>query len=434
MSNSSNSTDLIPDIKRSVLREPAPTLQSHWAFYLLRDSLRPLLWATGIAFLACTLVAFLIPVRYEAVARLMPPDQSGSASGLMGALVAGGGDLFASLGSGMLGLHTSGATVVGILNSRSIQDDVVNQFDLCKLYGTKKYEDARRILQSRTSIVEDKKSGIISIAVQDHSPQRAAAMAQAYVDDLNSRVAELTTSAAHRERVFLEERLGEVKQQLDEATLRLSQFSSKSKTLDPQIQGKAMLDAASALQGQLIAAETELSGLRQIYGSENYRVKAAAARVGELRDKLKSFSGTQTGDIAKETSASQNTVELYPSLGQLPLLGNTYYGLARQAKIEEAIYEVLIKQYELAKVEEVKELPSIKVLDKPIVPERKSSPPRLLIIACGTILVFLCAGAFICAHQIWVRLEDSDPLKAGVYEVRSAILQGWHKPGKAGLR
>src|SRR5262249_38582731 len=153
------------------------------------------------------------------------------------------------------------ATIVGILNSRTIQDDIINAFDLRAEYGDRRYEDARRTLQKRTSISEDKRSGIITITVQDHSPQRAAAMAQAYVDDLNGRVAELTTSAAHRERVFLEERLDKVKQQLDQATLQLSQFSSKNKTLDPQIQGKAMLDAASALQGQLIAAETELSGL-----------------------------------------------------------------------------------------------------------------------------------------------------------------------------
>lgn len=318
-------------------------------------------------------------------------------------------------------MHTSGATVVGILNSRTIQDDIINAFDLRASYGERRYEDARRILQKRSSVSEDKKNGIITISVQDHSPQKAAAMAQAYVDDLNSRVAELTTSAAHRERVFLEERLGKVKQQLDDATLKLSQFSSKNKTLDPQIQGKAMLDAASALQGQLIAAETELSGLRQIYGSENYRVKAAAARVGELRGRLKTFSGTQASGVSKNTDASQDTGELYPSLEQLPLLGNTYYELARQAKIEEALYEVLIKQYELAKVEEVKELPSIKVLDKPVVPERKAYPPRLLIVAGGTILGFLCAGAWLFVRQVWLRLADDDPVKVGVRELAASF-------------
>ncbi len=388
---------------------------AHWAFLFLRDSWRPLLRYTGIGALAFILLAFLIPARYQAIARLMPPDQSGSSSALMSALMASSGDLLATLGGGALGMHTSGATVVGVLNSRTVQDDIISQFDLRAVYGEKRTEDARKVLQNRTSIGEDRRSGIITIAVQDRSPERAAKLAQAYVNEVNTRVANLTTSAAHRERVFLEGRLGKVKQQLDDATLKLSQFSSKNKTLDPQIQGKAMLDAASALQGQLIAAETELSGLRQIYGSDNYRVKAASARVGELRTKLKTMSGAQGSD----SSAAGG--QFYPSLEQLPLLGNTYYDLARQAKIEEALYEVLIKQYELAKVEEAKELPSIKVLDQPVVPERRSFPPRVLIIVGGTILAFCCAAAWLFARQVWMKLDDNDPVKAGVRELLASF-------------
>ncbi len=307
--------------------------------------------------------------------------------------MAGGGGFLGSLGGSVLGMRTSGATIVGILNSRTVQDDIINQFDLKKIYGERRLEDARRLLQKRSSITEDRRSGIITISVQDRSAERAAKLAQAYVNDLNSRVASLTTSAAHRERVFLEDRLGKVKEQLDEATLRLGQFSSKNKTLDPQIQGKAMLDAASALQGQLIGAETELSGLQQIYGSENYRVKAASAKVGELRTKLRTMSGSKTD------GATDDGGQLYPSLEQLPLLGNTYYELARQAKVDESLYEVLIKQYELAKVEEAKELPSIKVLDEPVVPEQKSFPPRLLIILSGTFLFSLCAVVWSYYHH-----------------------------------
>jgi capsule polysaccharide export protein KpsE/RkpR len=374
------------------------------------------------------LIAFLIPARYEAVARLMPPDQVNSSGALMSALMANGGDLLAGLGGATLGMHSSGATIVGVLNSRTVQDDIINEFDLRQVYGENRLEDARRVLQNRSSISEDRKSGIITIAVQDRSPQRAAKLAQAYVNDLNSRVVNLTTSAAHRERVFLEDRLGKVKDQLDEATLRLSQFSSKNKTLDPQIQGKAMLDAASALQGQLIAAETELSGLQQIYGSENYRVKAASARVGELRAKLRNMSGSQDNGVAGGGG------QLYPSLEQLPLLGNTYNELFRQAKVDEVLYEVLIKQFELAKVEEAKELPSIKVLDEPVVPERKAFPPRLLIVAGGTILAFFCAAAWLFAVAVWRKLDESDPVKIGVRELLASFSGKSNKSARGALR
>ena len=427
MTNTSSSSGTVSEKVASdgmILRESP---EVHWTFLFLRDNWKPLLQYTGIGILFFVLLAFLIPVRYQAIARLMPPDQSGSSSALMSALMANGGDLLTMLSGGALGSHTSGATVVGVLNSRTVQDDIIKQFDLKSVYGKKRTEDARRVLQSRTSIGEDRRSGIITIAVQDRSPERAAKLAQAYVDDLNSRVANLTTSSAHRERVFLEERINKVKQQLDDATLRLSQFSSKNKTLDPQIQGKAMLDAASALQGQLIAAETELSGLQQIYGSENFRVKAASARVGELRAKLKTMSGVESADGAKPPGS-----ELYPSLEQLPLLGNTYYELSRQAKIEEALYEVLIKQYELAKVEEAKELPSIKVLDQPVVPERKSFPPRLLIIAGGAILAFICAATWLFGRQVWIKLDDSDPVKVGIREIMASF-SGHREPPAHGV-
>ncbi len=369
-----------------------------------RRSLLTLIIA-GLAISAA--IALLIPKRYEAVTRLMPPDQSNMNTAMLGALTAKAGDAIGAMAGDVLGLRTSGATMVGILGSRTIQDDLINQFDLRKVYSEKRYNDTRKVLEKRTNISEDKKSGIITISVEDASPQRAALLARAYVEDLNSDISHLTTSSAHRERVFLEERLQSVKQELDAATLKLSRFSSKSKTFDPQIEGKAMMEAASTLQGQLIAAETELKGLEQIYGPENSRVRAGSARVAELRQKLRGMSGDTDG--AADDNIIPKSGELYPSLEQLPLLGNTYYDLARRAKIDEAVYEVLTKQYELAKVQEAKEIPSIKVLDEPIVPESKSWPPRLLIIVFGTLVSLLFACIWILARAGYERLDSDDP-------------------------
>jgi len=358
-----------------------------------------------------TVVAFLIPKRYEAVARLMPPDQGNPTAAMIGTLAAKGGDVFGALAGDALGLRTPGATVVGVLTSRTIQDDLINQFDLRKVYSESYYEDARKMLQKRSDISEDKKSGIITIRVQDRDPQRAALLAGAYVDDLNRRIATLTTSSARREREFLEARLQKIKQQLDESTLQLSKFSSRNMTFDPQMQGKAMMEAAAALQGQLIAAETELSGLQQIYGPENSRVKAASARVGELRSKLRSLSGAVD---AKGTNAGQ----FGPSLEQLPLLGNTYYDLARQAKINEAVFEALTKQYELAKVEEAKEVPSIRILDEPVVPERKIWPPRTALILLGTLVALVMACSSILGKAFLERLAADDPRRVLVARFR----------------
>ena len=365
-------------------------------------------------------VAFLLPVRYESVTRLMPPDQSsGMSATMLSALTAKAGDSVGTLASDLLGMHTTGATLIGILCSRTVQDDLINRFDLRKVYAKKRYEDARKVLTRRTDISEDRKSGIITIKVEDSDRDRAARIARGYVDDLNSRVSQLTTSSARRERIFLEGRLASIKQQLDQSTLQLSRFSSKNRTFDPQVEGKAMLDAASTLQGELIAAESELKGMEQIYGPENARVRSAAARVSELRSKLNALSGNSA--TAPATNLQAGSEDLYPSLQQLPMLGNTYYDLARQAKINETVYEVLTKQYELAKVEEAKEIPTIKVLDEAIPPERKAWPPRSLIVVLGTFLA-LCVGIiWLTASSAWEALDSRHPYKLLLLQLRRIV-------------
>lgn len=387
---------------------------------LIAGHSRQILAAVTAGFVLCIALAFLIPARYQSTARLMPPDQSaGMSASMLTALTAKAGDSVGALAGDLLGMHTTGATLVGILSSRTIQDDLINRFDLRKIYGEKNYEDARRVLSARTDISEDRKSGIITIKVEDRNRDRAALLARGYVDDLNGRVSQLTTSSARRERVFLAGRLASIKAQLDESTLQLSRFSSKTKTFDPQIEGKAMLEAASTLQGQLIAAQSELKGLEQIYGPENSRVRSAAARVSELQSKLRALGGS--GSQHSGTDDQAKTGDVYPSLEQFPILGNTYYDLARQAKINETVYEVLTKQYELAKVEEAKEIPTIKVLDEPIVPERKIWPPRLLIIVLGTVLFFFLAIAWIIGRDTWQTLTPDHPYKLMLLHIRKAF-------------
>src|SRR5216684_1981488 len=216
--------------------------------------------------LASTLIAFLLPARYESTVRLMPPDnaQTGSLAMAAAALSGGAGGL-GSIASDVLGLKSTSDIFVGILTSRTVQDQLVRQFDLRKLYGDRRMEDARKDLAERTSISVDRKSQIITLIVTDHDAKRAAAMAQAYIEELNRLVAELSTSSARRERVFLEDRLKAVNQDLEAAEKDFSQFASKNTAIDIKEQGKAMVEAAATLQGQYIAAQSELEGLKQIY-------------------------------------------------------------------------------------------------------------------------------------------------------------------------
>src|ERR1700716_2440071 len=156
----------------------------------------------AIGLLVTTFIAFLIPNSFTSTTQLMPPDpQSISGMAMMAAMATKGGGGLAGVAGDLLGLKSSGALFIGVLRSQTSQDRLIQQFDLRKVYGKRLVVDARTKLDENTSISEDRKSGIITISVTDHDPRRAAALASAYVDQLNTLVSELSTSSAHRERV-----------------------------------------------------------------------------------------------------------------------------------------------------------------------------------------------------------------------------------------
>ncbi len=383
---------------------------------LLWDQRRFLFRAAALGLVAAMLLAFLIPKRYEASTQLMPPDtQSTSGMAMLAALTARAGGGFGGYVGDLLGMKSSGALFIGILHSDTVEDRLIDRFNLKKVYGARLYVDARRALSDRTAISEDRKSGIITITTTDRDPKRAAGLAAAYVEELDRLVAELSTSAAHRERVFLGERLQAVKKDLDEAAQQFGQFASKNAAIDIKEQGRAMVEAAAALQGQLIAAEAELEGLRQIYTENNVRVRWVEARIGELKRQLQKLGGA--GGEGAQGKSGDAQGDLYPSIRKLPLLGVTYADLYRRTKIQEAVYETLTQQYELAKVQEAKETPSVKVLDPARVPERRSFPPRLPIMLLGAVLSLLGGVVWVLGKTQWDETDSQDPRKMFAQEV-----------------
>ncbi|MGA7894369.1 MAG: Wzz/FepE/Etk N-terminal domain-containing protein [Candidatus Sulfotelmatobacter sp.] len=164
------------------------------------------------------MIAFLIPKRYDSTTRLMPPDsQSSSGMAMMAALAGKAGTGLSSLAGDLLGMKNSGDLFIDILRSRTVEDRLIGRFDLRRVYWDKYWLDARKDLAKNTSISEDRKSGVLTITVTDRDPQRAAQMARAYVEELDRLVAQVTTSSARRERIFIEQRLAAVKQGLDNA-------------------------------------------------------------------------------------------------------------------------------------------------------------------------------------------------------------------------
>lgn len=373
----------------------------------------------GSALTLFTLAAFLVPKEYVSTTRLMPPDQTNP--GLAMLATAATAQASSNLGPGLglaagdlLGLKSSGALFVGILTSRTVQDDLVSKFDLRQAYGVRRTVDARDDLGHNTDISEDRKSGIITIRVADRNPERAAAMAEEYVQELNRVVTQFNTSSAHRERVFLEERLEQVKQDLEYAEKGFSEFASKNTTVDLQAQSKAMVEAAATLEGQWITAQTELQGLKQTYTDNNVRVRGLQAKVDELHRQLLKLGGKF--DPAGESIDAHDQL-MYPSIRKLSLLGVSYADLYRSAKVQETIFVTLRQQYELAKVQEAKETPSVKVIDPPDVPEKKSFPPRFAIMFVGTTLSLLIGAVWILAEARWEQIDEQDSQKELALEI-----------------
>ena len=379
-----------------------------------------------VGLLLSTLIAFLIPTRFQSTARLMPPDQGSSGLAMLAAASSSslgssglgsslGGSGLGALAGDLLGLKNSSDLFIGVLQSRTVQDDLINKFNLRKVYWDRRMEDAREDLGKHTDLSADRKSGIIAIQVVDHSPERAAAMAGEYVNELNRVVIQLNTSAAHRERVFLEDRLAQVRQDLESAELHFSDFARKNTALDIPTQGKAMIESVATLQGELIATQTELESLKQIYADGNIRVRATKARVDELRRQLSQNLGSKSGDLGGANGPNQDTV--FPSIRELPGLGVGYADMYRNTRVQEAIFLTLTQQYELARVQEAKETPSIKVLDTPEVPGKKSFPPRLLLITLGTVLAMMTGTVWVLGKQRWNDIEPRNPQKLFAQEV-----------------
>ena len=381
---------------------------------LLWERRRTLAKVFVYSLLLSTLTVFLIPKQYESTTRMMPPEQQGMGAAMLAALA--GKAMPGALGAlagGMLGMKDSGALFVELLRSGSIEGALVDRFNLQHVYRKRYRQDALKKLARRTEITEDRKSGVITVVVTDTDRQRAQEMTQAYLDQLDKLLIRVNTSAARKEREFIEQRLVTVQNDLEKAQVALSDFSSKNTTLDVKEQTKAMVDAGAKLQAQLIVAHAESDSLAQFYGEGNVRMRAANARVAELERELKKLGGAPGQESDSDA--------LYPSLRQMPVLAVRWADLYRQVKVKETVYDLLTEQYELARIEEVKSVPAVRVIDAPNWPEKKSFPPRIILILAFTTVSVFSAAMILIMRDRWLRLSPLDARKQLAFHVWTAF-------------
>ena len=331
-------------------------------------------------------LAFLTPPVYESSAAVMPSEAPTVGGAAMAQNSLAGMAAIAS-GAVDLGLHTPGAKFIVILHSKTLADRLIDRFNLMQVYRARLRSLARETLANNTIILEDRRTGLITITVRDHDKQRARDLAQAYTEELNKLNAEMNAGAAHQLRVFLEQRLEEVKTQLDKTANELANFSSRSAVFAPD-QLKAQAESAAKLEGTLMGLQTTLSGLLERYTENNLRVQEVKAQIASVQEQLRKLRGNQF-------SNSSGNEPLFPNLSSLSHLQPAYTGLLRDSKGLTALYEILEQQLELAKIEEVKELPTIRVLDTPELADFRVSPHRRVILMVAGLFGLLLGAGYI---------------------------------------
>jgi capsule polysaccharide export protein KpsE/RkpR len=389
---------------------------------------RLLLRVIGVSLLLSLAIAFTLPKEYESTASIMPPSSSSASTAMLAALAGralGGMSALGGLAGSLLGGNNSTALFVGLLRSGTVTGHLIDRFDLQHVYHKRYRVDAAKTLAHHTSIVDDKKSGVITITVKDTDPRRARDLAQGYLEELNLLVNLTSTSSAHQERIFIEKRLTKVKADLERAQQQMSEFSSTHDTIDIKEQTRALVEAASRLQAQMIVEESSLNSLRQIYGDQNVRVRAAQARIDVLQSQIAKMSGSSAplagNEVTAPTDDGKESSELSPPLRQLPRLAVPFADLYREVQVQQTVFELLTQQYELARIQEAKDVPVVSVIDSPGIPEKKSFPPRLLVAFLLTCFFAVVASVVVLFEHRWSLLSPIDPRKLLAHEVRGVL-------------
>lgn len=341
------------------------------------------------------IAAFVIPKRYTAHALVLPPSQSqSSATMLLGQL----GSL-ASLGAGAkdLGLKNPADLYVGILHSRTMADSLINQFHLQDVYGKKRYSDTRKKLDKNTEVAATKE-GMISIEVTDREAERAAALANAYVQELQKLSNTLAVTEASQRRVFFEQQLQQAKDQLADAEIALKQTQEKTGVLEISSQSRAMIEAVANLKAQIAAKDVRIQSMRGYVTGENPELIQQQNERAALQVQLER--------LMKQQPESQGDIEI--PTRQIPQIGMEYIRRYRDVKYHETVYGLIAKQYETARLDEAREAGLIQVVDNAVVPDRKSWPPRTGIIAAGFLLSGLLASLIVLGREAAGRLHQGE--------------------------
>ncbi len=350
-----------------------------------------------VTFILTCGITLLMPNIYISTARILPPqNDKGGLSSMLGSVSNIAALAGLSVGSG------SGELYVGMLKSRSIADVIIDKFDLMELYDQKYRVKTYEILNDAVNFSVGKDDGIITVTAEDEDPKRAADIANTYIEELKKLNIKLNLNNAGRERLFLEERLAVVQNDLSKAEDALKDFQEKNKAIRIDAQASAIIDAFATLKGELASKEVELGVLRSSQTDQNPQVKALREEITQIREQISQLEQSHDG---KTSSA-----DIFLATSEVPELGIQYARLLRDLKVQETLYELVTKQYEMAKISEAKNTSTIQVLDAAMVPDKKSKPRRSMIVLAATFAMGFFALIFAFIREYGQRMDKEDRL------------------------
>jgi tyrosine-protein kinase Etk/Wzc len=344
--------------------------------------------------LAALLVYVVMKPMYTAEATFIPP-QSAPGSGMASQIASQLGSLGA-LGA-LGGLKSPGDVYVGILKSRTIAGALIKRFDLQKVYKINKISDTAKKLKDRSTFVSGIKDTLITINVEDHDAKRAADLANGYLDALYEQNGRLAITEASQRRLFFEQQLEHEKDTLADAEVELKKTEEQTGLISPTGQAEVEIEAVAQVRAQISSREIELSTLRQAATDQNPGVVRLQTQIAGLQQQLQ---------ILQNDSAARQPGNVLPSTAKVPELALEYVRKEREVKYHEVLFGLIAKQYETARLDESREAPLLQVVDRAVVPDKRSGPPRTLILIGGCLLGLVLGSAWVILQPAFNKLQE----------------------------
>lgn len=364
---------------------------------VLAERKRVVLWTTITFTVLSVILSFLLPRRYTATVTLLTPQQNSSLSSVLVSQLGNLGGM-AGLASGNLGLKNQNDTFVGMLKSRTVEDAMVQNFELMQEYKKKYPSDARNAFEHHATVDGSGKDGLIRISIDDRDPKRAAELANGYVDQFRKLSERLAITEASQRRLFFERQLEKAKDNLANAEEALKQTELKTGLIQLDSQARALIESAASIRAQIAAKEVEIESMSTFATGENAQLIQAQKELEGLRTQLTKLGNSDEGGGAGL---------LIPKGGQVPEAGLEYVRKLRNVKYNETIFEILARQFEMAKLDEAKQGALIQVVDYAVPPDKRSFPKRSLIVIGATSLGFII-GLFLALLQAAVERMKAD--------------------------